>query len=315
MELNPTHVDAERISRSKASIIRLAFGGKYIPIRLENFALWGMGYEPEPHARAVICTDGSTDPNAPGEKSGGGLAYIHDGFKEDEYRSRTEHWRIGTQNNYHAELSAINRALRTVPVSVDLTKHTDSESALKVINRYLEAGGSPDIYCEGRPYIRMILRAIRARSTQGAKTLIEHVRSHTGHRNIPSMGNEAADRAATRGRLEDGNKEVDIDMFQNELKYLVLLEKDSEGDEESKWEPIHGNVRKAVKERLLKAQMAEWGGRPTRGKFAREHPKEVRGIIKQIWKAPSTTKITFLIDVLNRADPAEYDNGQSQVEV
>jgi ribonuclease HI len=309
IEHNPHVRETEKVSKSKAGSNTATYQGAKIPIRMGNYDLWGKGFTTTPGTMARICTDGSTNPRAKEERSGAGLTYAQDEFEMDEYRALSEQWRISIHDNYCAELSAINRALRAVPVAVDLTIYTDSQSSIDSIKRYSTRGTDPGIECEGRPYIRSILRALRARDREGTVTHILHVKSHTGHRDAPSIGNEAADRAATGGRLR--GDESDIDKLHNELKYIVLLQKPPEDpDLDEKWEPIHGNVRKSIKKQLMQQQLAQWGERPTRGRLARTHQTHVVNIIKQIWKAPTTSKITFLIDILNQADPTDY--GQHQ---
>ena len=54
----------------------------------------------------------------------------------------------------------------------------------------------------------------------------------------------------------------------------------------------------------------EWDRRGTYGQLVRDNKKDVLRLIKGFWKAPTSTKIEFLLDVLNRADPKREIGGK-----
>ena len=107
--------------------------------------------------QVAIATDGSTYDN---RDSGAALVYMADDTEADELWQQGYGWVIGIENNFIAELSAIHRAIRSIPVNVDLTIHTDSQSSIDSI---LSALRSPErvnyLRKGGRPYVMVICRA------------------------------------------------------------------------------------------------------------------------------------------------------------
>ena len=139
---------------------------------------------------ATVCTDGSTIKGK--GQSGAAFVMVTDSIKTEEWNPMGSYWKIEMTNNNSAELSALNKALRSVPVTVNLRIYTDSQSSIEAI---AAARGYKSNYaslrCQGRPYLRAIIEAIQERENAGSITDIRHVRSHTGLRTIPSIGNEA----------------------------------------------------------------------------------------------------------------------------
>ena len=80
--------------------------------------------------QVAAATDGST---YTGRHSGAGLVYMADHTEDDELWDQGYGWILGIENNYIAELSAIHRTIRSIPVNVDLTIHTDSQSSIDSI--------------------------------------------------------------------------------------------------------------------------------------------------------------------------------------
>jgi ribonuclease HI len=254
-----------------------------------------------------ICTDGSTYVGLP---SGAAFIFLDDDFWDKEYWPNAQYWRLPQTDNYLAELSAINRSLRAVSVDTPLTIHTDSESSIRAIETYL---GNPEISTRllrknARPYLRAITRAINARKARGTPTRLEHVRSHTGLREVYSAGNEAADRCAKWAALlgkygrngvvdeRDQKGLVDINLLHNELKF-VLYDQISE--------PIHGDIRTAMKDALTTDKISEWADekqRPKRGQLVREEIGTVELIdsVHKSLKHPSDIK--FLLQIVSQAE-------------
>ena len=106
-------------------------------------------------------------------------------------------WQILANNNYMAELAAIHKSLRSVPVNVALDIHTDSQSAIDAIKASLRnPEGTNYLRKGGRPYVMAICRAWTSRQEAGADTTLRHVRAHTGERTTAAIGNAVADRWA-----------------------------------------------------------------------------------------------------------------------
>ena len=180
----------------------ITFDGHKIPFRDDpHLHLWGSTFPTPANTRVVICTDGST---SPGHPSGASLVFLTDTFLENEFEPRHIKWRIPQSDNYLAEVSAILQSLYTVPVTTPLTIHTDSESAILAIKSQLNRPDTAStLRCAARPYIKAICNAILRRAesaphtpTRTPHTSIIHVSSNTGKRDLPSIGNEAADSKA-----------------------------------------------------------------------------------------------------------------------
>ena len=213
-----------------------------------------------------------------------------------------------------AEMAAINKSVRSPPTPVNVHIPSDSMSCIQAVTL---ARSNPHninlLRCSARPYLLATLRAIEAKEKLGAKVTFEHVRSHTGKRDKPSLGNSAADRYAKWQALQ-GHKDVDSDikMMDNELPfYLTLTEStvSATGEVTQNDKPVHGDIRKALKKTLLENQMKTWSHRIKRGELVRKDCKAVLETIKHMWKNPSNSSIRFLLDILNQADPKEHTDG------
>ena len=124
----------------------LNFKGYPIPIDTnlsEIQHLWGAHYTSDPNAMALICTDGSTNLAHPVEGSGAAFIFADDTLHRHEYDNAAASWVLGYSDNYAAELSALNGAIRSVPSTVHLTVYTDSLSAKQALERYIPAGPPP----------------------------------------------------------------------------------------------------------------------------------------------------------------------------
>jgi len=140
---------------------------------------WGpIDKEINSFVQVAAATDGST---YDGRHSGAALVYMADHTAADELWQQGYGWPLSIENNYIAELSAIHRTIRSIPVNVDLTIHTDSQSSIDSIlsalrcperTNYLRKGG--------RPYVMAICRAWDARKLAGGTTTLKHERAHTG---------------------------------------------------------------------------------------------------------------------------------------
>src|SRR4029079_13695392 len=80
-----------------------------------------------------VATDGSTKEGKP---SGSAVIFVSDDFVASggiPQAAHHEHWTIATENNFHAEMSAICGALHSVSARNHLTILTDSQSAIDTI--------------------------------------------------------------------------------------------------------------------------------------------------------------------------------------
>jgi hypothetical protein len=164
-----------------------------IPTR-DTHELWGANFDPPPDTCVTICTDGSTHTAHP---SRAGFVYLVDNARTHEYDLPGQSWTIPETNNYLAELAAVDRCLRSIPVTVSPHIAPDSQTAITAIAAHLELPEqNPIVDAAGRPYLLSICGAICTRTYFTAFSSLTHVRSHTSARDLLSIGNEAADRKA-----------------------------------------------------------------------------------------------------------------------
>ena len=279
-----------------------------------------------PTTQAHIGTDGSTYPGRP---SAAALIYITKDIKSNElWKTAGTYWKLPLSDNHIAEMAAINKALRSLPVDVNITVWTDSLSSIQSIDRHMQARSNL-LKEAARPYLIAIKRIIDIRSAHGASTDINHVKSHTGERDLPSLGNSEADRYAkyeALRELEPGEKPNDIAQRQNDLPFIVshieianppeTKDKHKRKATQNSPDPhknkparaqvlhhtIHGDIRKSLKTQARKKQIAEWSSRLTRGHLIRTHTKAVLQLLDDLWMNPTSALIKFFIDILNRAD-------------
>jgi hypothetical protein len=127
-----TH-DPEPVAKGSSSVDSAVFNGSTIPLR-DSLRLWGADFQCPPDVTVTICTDGST---YQGKPSGAALVYATDDLKAREFWPHHLAWNTLASNNYVAEIAAIHRAIRSVPITVPIHIHTDSYSSIQAIEKYL----------------------------------------------------------------------------------------------------------------------------------------------------------------------------------
>lgn len=258
---------------------------------------------------AMICTDGSTIPNV---ASAAAMSFVEDDILRRElWQVNGAYWPMPDPNNHSAELSGIDRAIRSPPVSVNTHIPTDSMASKKAVERALSDPFSTSLLrMAGRPYILSIVRAVRAKARTGASTRITHVRSHTGRRDRASLGNSSADRACNWQAHDHENvspvamEEARIQLMRNELPYCLFLSTWEEGEEgkapSEDTAPVHGDVRAAVGRLLRDRRAACWASRASRGRLARDHWQDVKAVIKRTWRdGPDSHSLAWALRGLN----------------
>jgi ribonuclease HI len=114
-------------------------------------------------------------------------------------------------DNFAAELAALVAAIQSVPASVNLTIHTDSQACIGAVNngrlRNWAEGGFLNIYAlssrrrvaaAARPLMNCARKLIEGRS--GAVSIV-HVKAHSGARDWRSKLNDVADDVANAARI------------------------------------------------------------------------------------------------------------------
>ena len=315
---NDEWTNIEKVAKSTQADTTLRFEGKEVPVRLDTsqYTLWGAAFTPEAGTIAVMCTDGSADPRDRSKNAGAAIVYLVDDFAEDEYDNAHQFWTILGHDNYAAELAAINKAIRSVPVTVPIKLYTDSLSAILAIETHRRTGGATAPTAQhARPYLRAIASALRARDTRQTPTVLEHIRAHTGLRDLASIGNEAADRHA-KAALHEQPPTSDIDPTKFELQFMVsiLAVKSTGAEETTETSPrlIHGNIRQTLHRYLTDSLLAQWATRRVRGELIRDYGTGTLALIDDVWKTPTSAKLTMLLDFLNQADKPPIRPGGGQ---
>ena len=258
---------------------------------------------------AHTCTDGSTYPN---KLSAAALVYMDDDIHTKElWQIPGTYWTIPVSNNYAAELAAIGRSLHAVPITVNLTIHTDSLSSIQAINKYETLRNQLDLSrCAARPYLLHILHAIALRKAAGATTTLRHVKSHTGKRDKPSLGNAEADYLAKwQALIEEGPTNDHFDPMTYELPYTlnqITTKIDANKGPQKISTPMHDDIRKSLRAVLQTTLLNEWSERPTRGALPALQPKAITELINDCWKQPTSSLLKFLVEILTqsaRRDP------------
>lgn len=241
---------------------------------------------------AQICTDGST---YDGKPSAAAFVFLEDGAHTRELWGVPGYcWQLTVENNYVAEMAAIHKALRSVPVNVNLTIHTDSKSAIDSIDSALRCPTGLNMLRRGaRPHLLAIIRAWRAREKTGGTTSIQHVRAHTGGRDLISVGNACADRLAKWMALQPTDTKSEnsrLNLMQGDHPFVLMVSKPTDAlgttatrhELSCKTEAVHGDVRKECKTQLQTLLQHTLARRDKRGELMRNHQKPLLNIINQI---------------------------------
>ena len=253
--------------------------------------------------RVTVCTDGSTFPDL--EHSGAAISYTDDFTTNKEMYIPGYQWKIEENDNYAAEMAAIAKCIRSIPLSIPLTIYTDSKSCIQAIKKMtrMPKRGAP-LNCSARTYLTAIVRSLELKKQYcSGKTQILHVKSHTGNRGRRFLGNTAADRKAKQAaKDENRGTEDDIEKANFELSHILYI-KDTQGEENTKtWSPTHGNIRKAIKDHNTRVHIQEWSDNEKAGELIKIAEKQILSLIKETWRSPSSPKIKFLLHILNQAD-------------
>ena len=255
---------------------------------------------------AQLCTDGST---YPGKPSAAAYTLMEDDIHTKElWGIPGFYWSLPISNNYAAEMSAINKALRAVPPSVKLTIHTDSLSCIQTISKHRAHPLKTNLLkCNARPYLIACLRAIAHRDAQGGETILSHVRAHTGGRDKPSIGNAEADYLAKWQALlpPDPLGPPGLSLLQNELPYILntITTEENDGDPIITLTPIHDNIALAIRKAGAEHLLNLWELRSTRGLMLKLHRKGIITLIDNLWKSPSSNSIKFMLETLPLTAP------------
>lgn len=105
---------------------------------------------------------------------------------------------IGIQDNYNAELQAIEFAIKTCPNNFNLIIYTDRQSSIDAITNSKSYTKSQQRAASNKHVLSKILTAIEYRENNQRETKLKYVEAHVG-----IFGNEKADKLAKFGCLEE----------------------------------------------------------------------------------------------------------------
>lgn len=150
-----------------------------------------------------VYTDGSCMKKKDGIKCGYGVY-----FSGGELKNISKSFIYEPLTNQRAELYAIYKALRLITKKFIFNKiniYTDSEYSLKSLTIWINAWKKNNWKTSGKKEVlnQDIIKKIddKILSKYKDKITFTHVRSHTGKKDIHSLGNEQADILATNGAL------------------------------------------------------------------------------------------------------------------
>jgi hypothetical protein len=268
-------------------------------------------------ARTLVCTDGST---IPGIRSTAAMAFVEDDICSRElWQTKGTYWPLDRPCNHTAEMSAIDRAIRSPPVELHVHTPTDSMASKKTIERALRNPHSISLLrVAARPYVLSIIRAVRTKKLYGAEVHITHVRSHTGHRDLHSIGNSEADRLCGWLAHQPPNKNdeglAEAYQMANELRFCLTftswVESDQGGPPTELTRTEHGDVRRALRTHLRGLRLKQWASRPKRGELARENPKAVQSVIDRAWNVrPGSLALSLALRSLHQVTHKHLADG------
>ena len=244
--------------------------------------LWkALDTQADQYINAEICTDGSTYPGRP---SAAAFIFLEDGAETRElWGVPGYYWRLPVSDNYVAEMAAIHKAIRSIPVNVNLTIHTDSTSSIDSIGSALRCPTGLNLLRRGaRPHLLAIIRAIQTRASMGGKTKILHVRAHTGGRDRVSIGNACADQLAKWCAIQptpQAGERSHLDLMAADHPFVIhichptneLGTTKNNKEMTCELSPAHGDIRKACKIHMKALRTHELSRRDKVGQLVRDH--------------------------------------------
>jgi hypothetical protein len=273
--------------------------------------LWGEKYiSPSSHVR--IATDGSTTPNS--TRNSGSALVVADarmicGNNPPDSLCPHIEWRIMNNNNYEAEAAAIARTLRAFPITTPIEILIDNLGIIKAIDRMRTAVDTSNTKwhrLSARPYLRMIMEAIKARESKGKlgkdQTLLTHIHSHTNALDANSKANDLADGHAKTAEKNIGNKYRDTDrdlIMKYEMPFVVTI-----GDQS---EVATGDIRKSIAKAGRLWMVNKWKSRSKAGDILRCHPKETLTFANEVKRSKNSAKLRTAILLLTRSLKTKYE--------
>ncbi|WP_396189517.1 RNase H family protein [Flavobacterium sp.] len=145
-----------------------------------------------------VYTDGSCQNNGSPHARAGYAVYFGENDARNEYNVVQ-----GKQSNNTGELTAVIRALEIVATDIErdilVNIHTDSEYVIKCITTYgdkLAANNWKTSTKKDPPNKELLQKVHTLYNNYKARVKVHHIKAHTDHQDIHSIGNAEADRLA-----------------------------------------------------------------------------------------------------------------------
>ena len=217
---------------------------------------------------------------------------------------------------FDAELQAIARALVAVPVTCNLIIHTDSESAIKAIERFRTGLTVRQRQrTSGRQWLSFIIKVLRERDRAAASTNIQWVGAHSDDFTMVHIGNRCADELAKRAsslelRRSQRDSTVHLPLEQEDpwvsLRFLPAR------DDEKAGRLVTGDPRKVCMRQLRNGAAARWRDSRTQSMFSGEDA-DTRALWSHVAvHRPRLCRLTLLI-LTNTIHWRRSDANSSQV--
>jgi len=205
---------------SGSDTLQLHVAAAPLPVVHDLWRGWGTSVA-APAQPVHIYTDGSHNNSTPVPSSSWAVTvgdrWLHDNFAlvpadEEELAAQPAHAGgaalfggsiAATRGVYPAELQAIARTLAMFPTSCPLHIHSDSQAAIAGIRAYeCQTNERQRLLTAARPLLQLIHHLLSVRERAGSTLTLQHVKAHTRHTDMHSVGNRLSDFQANRARLK-----------------------------------------------------------------------------------------------------------------
>lgn len=253
----------------------------------------------------IVFTDGSAINRTTCPQAGAGVF-----FKEGSDANKS--FQVsGKQDNYNAELQAIEYAVAVTPFQYHVLVYSDSESSINAISSAQSWNETQWKAAANRSVLRRILRVIQWRNDHQFTTTIKYVPAHTG-----IIGNEAADQLAKIGchlstintkpvqtqsppvSISHKSEEIDANINRSikDISYELTLNKAKNLPKRGRW------YRLQINDRLSNKIFENHTLRSTKLKnFLTKARQELLAGRNQVYKYYNNTTPTSKKDIRNKA--------------
>jgi len=242
-------------------------------VRLTHDCWWGWGAGTAP-VDVRVYTDGSYDAHSLPVTTSSWAVTVQDEWLQDNFASvpvdedSLDAAEVGgacmigasircTSGVYAAELQAIARVLAMFPLSATLRIHSDSRGALAGIAGYERSCNERKrLRMSARPLLQLIHHLLQARARAHGSVHWAHVKAHTTHADIHSVGNRLTDYQANIARLHPARTQPallqELPLAECE-HHLVVRQQDGQ--------MLIDDVRRAARVQLRAAALTRWSSK------------------------------------------------------